>query len=69
MHKLNIFSFPVSVQCRQVPLNTVINDFDTDNLMMQAMEQAEQDPDLRRSASNVLGKFQSHLCLTEWRGK
>ena len=37
-----------------------------------AMGQAEQDPDLPRSASSVLGKVQSHLCLkkiTEWRGK
>ena len=28
------------------------------------MGQAEQDPDLPRSASNVLGKVQSHLYLT-----
>ena len=37
-----------------------------------AMGQAKQDPDLPSSASNVLGKVQSHLCLTEWmcrRGK
>ena len=27
------------------------------------MRQAEQDPDLPRPASNVLGKIQSHLCL------
>ena len=33
------------------------------------MGQAEQDPDLPRSASNVLGKVQSHPCLTEWQGK
>ena len=33
------------------------------------MVQAEQDPDLPRSASNVLGKVHSHLCLKEWRGK
>ena len=33
------------------------------------MGQVEQDPDLHRSESNVLGKVQSHLCLTEWRGK
>ena len=33
------------------------------------MRQAEQHPDLPRSASNVSGKVQSHLCLTEWRGK
>ena len=33
------------------------------------MGQAEQDPDLPRSASNVLCKVQSHLCLTEWWGK
>ena len=26
--------------------------------------QAEQDPDLPRSASNVLGRVQYHLCLT-----
>ena len=31
--------------------------------------QAEQDPDLSRSAGNVLAKVQSHLCLTKWRGK
>ena len=29
-----------------------------------AMGQAEQEPDLPRSASNVLGKVQSLLCLT-----
>ena len=31
----------------------------------------EQDPDLPRSASNVLGKVTVHaqLCLTEWRAK
>ena len=34
-----------------------------------AMGQAKQDPDLSRSESNVLGKVQSHLCLTEWQGK
>ena len=34
-----------------------------------AMEQAEQDPHWPRSASNVLGKVQSRLCLTEWLGK
>ena len=33
------------------------------------MGQAEQDTDLPRSASNVLGKIQYNLCLTEWRGK
>ena len=33
------------------------------------MGQAEQDPKLPHLASNVLGKVQSHLCLTEWRGK
>ena len=33
------------------------------------MGQAEQDPDLPHSASNVFGKVQSHLCLTEWRGE
>ena len=32
------------------------------------MGQADQDPDLPRSASNVFGKVQSHLCL-KWRGK
>ena len=32
-----------------------------------AMGRAEQDPD--RSASNVSGEVQSHLCLIEWRGK
>ena len=26
-------------------------------------------PDLPGSASNVSGKVQSHLCLTEWRGQ
>ena len=36
---------------------------------LQVKGQAEQDPDLPRSASNVLGKVQCHLCLTEWRGK
>ena len=30
-----------------------------------AMGQAEQDPDLPRTASNVLGKDKSHLCLIE----
>ena len=39
------------------------------NSAKTAMGQAEQDPDLPRSASNVLGKVQSHLCLTEWWGK
>ena len=34
-----------------------------------AMGQAEQDPDLPGSASNVLGKVKYYLCLTEWRGK
>ena len=33
------------------------------------MGQAEQDPDWPRSVSNVFGKVQSHLCLTEWQGK
>ena len=33
------------------------------------MGQSEQDPDLPRSASNVLGKVQYNLCLTEWWGK
>ena len=33
------------------------------------MGQAEQDPDLPRSVGNVLGRVQSHLCLTEWWGK
>ena len=37
---------------------------------MAFMGQAGQEPDLPRSASNVLGKL-SHLCfkITEWRGK
>ena len=35
----------------------------------QCMGQAEQDPDLPRLASNVLGKVQSRLGFTEWRGK
>ena len=39
------------------------------NSAKTAKEQAEQDPDLPRLASDVLGKVQSHLCLTEWRGK
>ena len=34
-----------------------------------AMGQAEQGPDLTRLASNILGRIQSHLCLTEWRAK
>ena len=34
-----------------------------------AMGQAEQDANLPRSARNILGKVQSHLCLTEWRGR
>ena len=33
------------------------------------MGQADQDPDLPRLASDVLGKGQSHLCLTEKQGK
>ena len=34
-----------------------------------AMGPVEQDLDLPCSASNVLGKVQSHLCLTKWQGK
>ena len=34
-----------------------------------AVVQAEQDPGLPCSTSNVLGKVQYNLCLTEWRGK
>ena len=39
------------------------------NSAKMATGQAEQDPDLPRSASNVLSKVQSPLCSTECRGK
>ena len=39
------------------------------NSARTAMRQAEQDPNLPRLASNVLGKVHSHFCFTEWRGK